>query len=401
MNDPVRFNPLASAFLADPYPTYRQLRENDPVHWSPVGLWYLTRHDDIKAVLKDARFIADDIPERLRKRGELLAKSGGNLHHLNRFFQGMFLFSNSPQHNAWRNMARTAMTSLTLETVSRVCADVVAELLRDLHGPDPIDLVAHYTEPLASRTIGRLLGLTDDDSAAIQIACHRIGQVLDSTLPLEDYPAVNEVTQDMLARLDKTFARGSSDFMRRLAAAGQDLPADFVVPATASIFFAGQETSAHGLANGIYSLAQIDATKTAGKHHEALSANGVHELLRFESPFQCTSRIAAEDVELRGRKILCGQRVMLYLGAANRDPDVFPQPNVLDLNRDSRGHLVFGAGSHRCLGAHLGIEEMQIGLTALFRAFPVMTLCNPTPTWRKSVTLRGHAALTFIPNSGP
>jgi cytochrome P450 len=154
--------------------------------------------------------------------------------------------------------------------------------------------------------------------------------------------------------------------------------------------FAGQETTINAASNAIYLIAGNADFRTRLLSETATGVNWVHELLRYESPVQLTAREAATDVELRGRLIKAGQRVVLYLGAANRDPAVFADPDRLDFERDPRAHLAFSAGIHRCIGAHLAPEELRQGLSALFQRFPSLRPTNLQPAWRKNVTIRGH-----------
>lgn len=396
MNDRIRFNPLAPGFLADPYPDYRRLREEDPVHWSVTGSWILTRHDDIKAVLADPRFSTVDTPERVMERGKTFARSGPNLDHLNRFMRSFFIFAEPPAHTAFRSPVRAAFSAFSPAELSQLIARIVDELLAALSGKTRADLVHDYAEPLACRTIGRIMGLADADAARIQALSHRIAPVLDSMIPLEHYRDINEAVGEMLAFFEEAFAHAGPDqrFLRRMReAATDDATRESLAPIAVGVFFAGQETTINALANGIHLLGAVAEKGAAARLEEPACANWTQEILRYESPVQLTAREAVVDLELRGRSIRRGQRLVLYLGAANRDPAVFPEPDRLDFARDARGHLAFSSGIHRCIGAHIATEEMRQGIPALFRRFPRLQPTRQTPSWRKNVTMRGHAEL--------
>ncbi len=397
MNKGVRFNPLAPAFLADPYPEYRRLREEDPVHWSMTGSWILTRHDDIKAALADPRFRTVDTPERVIERGRSFARSGPNLDHLNRFMRSFFIFADPPAHAQFRSPVRAAFSAFAPATLTRLIGAVIDELLEALSSRDQVDLVHDYAEPLACRTIGRIMGLPDADAARIQTLSHRIAPVLDSMIPLEHYRDMNEAVGEMLAFFEEALARAGSDnrFLHALRdAAVDEATRDSLAPIAAGVFFAGQETTINALANGIHLLGTVvERSALAGLSSSPAQANWVQEILRYESPVQLTAREALIDLDLRGRSVKAGQRVVLYLGAANRDPVVFADPDRLDPARDARAHLAFGAGIHRCIGAHIATEEMRQGLPALFERFPRLRLVHAEPRWRKHVTMRGHAEL--------
>jgi pimeloyl-[acyl-carrier protein] synthase len=394
MSGRVRFNPLAPGFLADPYPDYRRLRDEDPVHWSVTGSWVLTRHDDIKAVLTDERFLTVDTPERITRRGRRFDRSGPNLDHLERLLRGVFIFADPPVHGQLAKVARAGFGGIGPEGMSRIIAAVISELIADLSRKPEADLVGEFAEPLACRTIGRIMGMADADAERLQHSSQKIGLVLDSMRPLEDYREMNDAAGELLDHFEKVMASDGGNentFWGRMRTAAVANGATDMLPSLAAgLFFAGQETTINAASNAIYLIAGNADFRTRLLSGAATGVNWVHELLRYESPVQLTAREAATDVELRGRLIKAGQRVVLYLGAANRDPAVFADPDRLDFERDPRAHLAFSAGLHRCIGAHLATEELRQGLSALFQRFPSLRPLNPQPAWRKNVTIRGH-----------
>lgn len=387
------FNPFAPDFLADPYPTYQRLRSTDPVHRSISGTWILTRHDDIKAVLQDDRFHTVDTPRRVIERGRKYSRCGGNLSELERLLQGFFIFTDPPEHATLTQPVKQAFAGLKMDSAATLINTVSEELLARLATKPSADLVADFAEPLAGHTIGRIIGMDDAQADRTQQLCHRVAPVLDSMLPLERYVEMNEAAGELLQHIEELIDANtdSTSFLGRMKSSAT---AESKLTATAAaIFFAGQETTVNGLSNAIHLIAQQDHLREDLVNREPSDAGWVQELLRYESPVQLTAREAVESVVIRDKTIDPGERVVLYIGAANRDPAVFEHPDVLDFNRSARDHLSFGSGLHRCLGSHLASEEIRQALPALFRRFPHLSLCETQPVWRRNITIRGHQSL--------
>jgi cytochrome P450 len=174
MNGRVRFNPLAPGFLADPYPDCHRLREEDPVHWSVTGSWVLPRHDDLKAVLTEEQFLTVDTPERIALRGHRFDRSGPNLDHLERLLRGVFIFAAPPVHGQLAKVARAGFGGIGPEGMSRI--------------------------------IGRIMGMADEDAFRLQHSSQKIGLVIDSMRPLEDYREMNNAAGELLDYFETVMA---------------------------------------------------------------------------------------------------------------------------------------------------------------------------------------------------
>jgi pimeloyl-[acyl-carrier protein] synthase len=399
--DPV-FDPFSPDFLADPYPTYRHLRENDPVHRSLTGSWILTRHDDIKSVLSDNSCLSADTPRRVLERSQKFEARVGDLSALNRFLRGFFIFTDPPRHGVLTAPVKEALGGLSMTLVVPMITQIIDELLDQLVLRASADLVSDYAQPLAGRTVGRLFGLEDRDSAQCQSLFRRLAPVLDSMLRIERYQEINNVAADLLDLMEQALERADGrTALGRMRNAAQHTDAAADLPAVAvAVFFAAQETTVDGLSNAIWTVAQDPArwADIAGRPIE--DKNWVQELLRFESPVQLTAREATQSLSLQGKLISPGERMILYLGAANRDPAVFPNPDQLDLSRSTRGHLAFGAGIHRCLGPHLASEEIHQSLPRLFAHFPDLKLMHSHPDLRPNITIRGLATCPATLSAG-
>jgi cytochrome P450 len=281
----------------------------------------------------------------------------------------------------------------------RAIARTVDRLLGELAGPDPVDFVDAFAFPLPVTVIGELLGVPDTDRLRFQPLVRDWAGVLDRL----DGPGV--------ARADDA-ATEISEYLRDLAARRRREPRDdllsaLVVPAAdgalldddelitmaALLFAAGFETTTGLLANGLAALLEHPDQAALLRENPELAGTATEELLRYDSPVQLlTSRTAPEELHSGGLTLPAGQRVVLLLGAANRDPEVFAEPDVLRLDREGEPPLSFGGGVHYCLGAPLARLEAQLAFPALLRAFPALTQAGPAVA-RKGLALHGLTAL--------
>jgi cytochrome P450 len=405
---PALFGAPDPAFLADPYPVYARLRAEDPVHRTPHGLWILTRYADVAAVLRDPRFGREGFERHFGTGGGSSASGASDgLADAARLESGghrqSMLFRDPPHHTRLRDAVSRAFTPRAVEALRpRIQAQVDA-LLDRVAPSGRMDVLANLAEPLPRAVIGELLGIAEAHRPACAAWSAAVARSLDALPIPEDRPLVAEgqaarralggYVRELIA---SRRTRPGSDLVSTLveAADGDGLLSDSeVVAMTVLLLVAGTETSVSLIGTTVWALLQHPAELERLREAPWLLPAVVEEAVRWESPVQRTWRIATTDVALGDRTIPRGALVVLVLGAANRDPARFTDPDRFDVLRRDLGHVAFGAGVHVCLGAALARLETQVAIGALLRRLPTLQLATEQPVWRPTATLRGLATL--------
>jgi cytochrome P450 len=383
-------------FLADPYPFYRLLRERAPVWRSPTGLWVLTRYADVAAVSKDPRF-GHDFEGKLsdpRERNELLDEP---------VFQGLrlsMLVRDPPDHTRLRGLVAKAFTARRLEEM-RPKIEALVETLLDKVGPrGKMDVIADFARPLPVLVICELLGIPEEDRPRFLSGYKVSGRALDPTpMTREELDEVNAIAVRNRGYFEELFERRrdaeGDDLISALLHVRDEhderLTHDELAANIGLLFGAGHETTTHLIGNGLLALHRSPEQWRKLVAEPSLAGNALEELLRFDSSVQLTSRKAFEDVTLAdGTLVRRGESVMCLLGAANRDPEVYADPDKLDITRKNVRPLSFGGGIHHCLGAQLARIEGEIAFRRLAQRLPGLTLDDiEHPSWKRTITLRG------------
>jgi cytochrome P450 len=377
--------------LDDPYALYARLRAEDPIHRTRDGLWVLTRCADITAVLRDPRFGREGFERYFGASGD----SAGSRQSM--------LFRDPPHHTRLRDAVSQAFTPRAVEALRPRIQAHVDTLLDRVASAGPMDVVADLAEPLPRTVIGELLGIPEASQLACAAWSSTIARSLDA-LPIPE--------DRLLVAEGQTARRALGGYLRELVASRRAQPeADLLsslieaadedgllsdselVTMAVLLLVAGTETTLSLIATTVWTLLSHPDELARLREASWLLPAAVEEALRWESPVQRTWRIATTDVEVDSQRIPAGALVVLLLGAANRDPARFADPDRFDLLRRDLGHLAFGAGVHRCLGAFLARLETQVAVSALLRRWPNLRLATERPAWRPTATLRSLAAL--------
>jgi cytochrome P450 len=380
-------------FVADPYPTYHRLRAEDPVHRHPLGFWVLTRHDDVAAVLRDARFVKEPIAAVVAARMGI-ATPAVPLSMLER---------DPPDHTRLRGLVSKAFTPRVVEALRPHIQRIVDTLLDRVEGAHAMDLIDDFAYPLPVIVICELLGVPVEDRDRFKGWGLDIARGLDAIL----LPPDSEVAQRSAAS-----RRALIDYFRELIAARRKAPRPDLLSGLIAaeevgdrltepellatcilLLVAGHETTVNLIGNGTLALLRHPAELRRLRENPGLIGSAVEELLRYDGPVQRTSRVPSEAVTIGGRTIDKGELVLPFIGAADRDPAQFPDPDVLDIGRADNRHIAFGWGIHFCLGAPLARLEGQIAINALLQRLPKLALATDRPQYRQSLTLRGLQAL--------
>jgi len=379
------FNPFLPEFHANPYPFYHRLRATDPVHRTPMGLWVLTRYDDVVSVLKDPRFGREEF-------AQILANVYGE-------GARSMLFRDPPDHTRLRGLVSQAFTPRMIERMRSHIQEIVDRLLDRVQNANRMDVIADLAYPLPVTVICEMLGVPTDAHSGIRQWSADLARSVDAIgMPTDEevvtrgraaQQAMLDYFRDLISERRQT---PRDDLLSLLIAAeeqGDRLSEGELLITCILLFVAGHETTVNLIGNGLLALLNHPDELAKLRGDLRLLPGAVEELLRYDSPVQRTGRITNTDVELDGRKIAKGSLVVTAIGAANRDPAHFPDPERLDITRRDNRHIAFGFGIHFCLGAPLARLEGQIAIGTLLRRMPGLGLATSTLEWRESSTLRG------------
>lgn len=381
-----RFNPFDPAVMADPYPYYRRMREEDPVHWNDtVRAWFLTRHPDVVELLRDDRFSADRArSERFRPPPPHRRRPGKSM-----------LVLDPPDHTRLRNLVNKAFAPRTVERLRPRVEAITAEILDRIDGGVGFDLVRDFAYPLPVIVIAEMLGVPAADRAGFQQWSGVLVRGLDPVVSDEEREMVFDARDALLDYLRGVLMHRrrepQDDMLTSLIAAeenGDIFSEDELLAMCNLLLVAGHETTVNLIGNGVLALLENPDQLDRLRRDPDLIGTAVDELLRYTSPVQWTGRVAAAEIELGGRTIQPPQSVIGILGAANRDPEVFPDPDRLDLGRHPNPHVAFGRGIHFCLGAPLAHLEAEVAMPMLLERFPRLRMAGE-PEQRTTWVLRG------------
>ena len=379
LSRPPALDPLVdAAFLADPYPAYRALREGGPIHWSEEffgGAWLLTRHADVEAVLRDARFSAQRtggwVNDAAAERGELAG--------FQKLFARALLFLDAPDHGRLRALLQPAFRPEALARLKPVIGRIVDELIDGLEDADEFDLIAGLARPLPVRVISQILGIEGADRAEVMAWSDDLAAFIGAPQPSQEQ--ARRAQASLLGGLLQARERGAIRDEAELLAQ------------CAMLLFAGHETTRNLLGNGLRALLSHPDQWQRLRQAPELIPSAVRELLRYDSPVQYTGRRVTTDLALHGQRLRRGVLVLTLIGAANRDPARHDRPEQLDVTRADPGALSFSSGVHVCLGAALTRLEAEVVFGRLLARWPDLRLASVRPQWCANPAYRGLAAL--------
>ena len=370
---------LPDDFIDNPHPYYAALREHDPVYEMPGGGVFLTRHADLVRVYKDRQTFSSD------KRVEFYPKFGDSLlyqHHTT-----SLVFNDAPLHTRVRRAIAGALAPRAIAGMDVVVRQLVDRLVDDLaarqQADKPIEAVAHFAQNIPIEVIGNLLAIPRAEREPLRDWSLAILGALEPEISQRQFDEGETAVREFLGYLEALVARrrtedleAAGDIMARLiretGEAGEDanlLPHELLQNCI-FILNAGHETTTNLICSGIFLLAQRPRIVAQLAENPELWPAAIEEILRMESPNQLGNRRAVANFELGGRRWPAGTLITLGMGAANRDPAMFDQPDEFRLDRGDNQHLAFAGGVHVCAGNSIARIEGQIALASLFRRWP-------------------------------
>ncbi len=393
------FNPLSPEFIRDPYPYYRQLRDHDPLWPSPFGYRLASRHADIAAILRDRRF-GKSYATRMQKRYGEHAMEEPAL----RTMRVWMLNLDPPDHTRLRGLVVKAFTARRVEEMRPRIEAIVDATIDRIEPRGTMDVIGDFALRLPVTVICDMLGIPDEDRERFFDRSRDVdgGRLLDPVpMTRAELDAANERSESAMDYFRHLFAlrraEPGDDLTTQLVYAeeqGQKLSEEELVANINLLFGAGHETTVNLIGNGLLALYRNRDQLELLRQRPELGPNAIEELLRYDSSVQLTGRTAHQDVVVGSVEIKAGEGVLCLLGAGNRDPAVYDQPERLDITRTKIEPLSFGGGIHHCLGAQLARIEGDIAIATLLRRLPGLTLENiEEPEWRPTFVLRGLTQL--------
>ena len=388
---------LTPEFYVDPYPTYRALREHEPVKRLPNGSYFLTRYDDLVSAYKSTRLFSSD------KKKEFAPKYGDSLlyeHHTT-----SLVFNDPPAHTRVRRLIMGALSPRAIAEMEPDLIALVDRLLDALAVKGHVELIEDFASAIPVQVIGNLLDVPMEEREPLRDWSLAILGALEPVIGPDVFARGNDAVKDFLAYLEILVARRRAkpgnperDVLTRLIQGednGERLTARELLHNCIFLLNAGHETTTNLIGNGLVALSGNAAEKQRLIENPAMIKTAIEEILRFESSNQLGNRMTTEAVELGGIKLAAGTPVTLCIGAANRDPAQFADPENLNVGRTPNRHLAFGTGAHQCAGMALARLEGAIAISRFLTRFPGYTLSAP-PVRGGRVRFRGFLSVPCV-----
>lgn len=398
------FSPDDAALKADPYMAFARLREHDPIHRSDLGYWVVSRHEDVRSVLMNREdFGQGDFVENIRlfygPEFDVLGQRGY------KWLSEVFLMQDPPHHTRVRGLVTGALTAKRVRAMEPRIREITDRLIDGFLADGRGDLIARFAYELPVRVMCDMLGIDPEDdrlNAVINAIAQSFIVFEARALTPDELATANSqiaVLQQFFETLfDERKAAPRDDLATALVQAGgaeDALSHDELVTVAIGLFGAGFETTAHMIGNGLLSFSRHpDQWRRLVGDPQGFAAGTVDEVLRYESSLVATYRTALRPTEVRGQPVAKGEKVLTLIGAGNRDPRVFDNPDRFDIGRENAArHLSFGGGIHFCVGAELARLEGRIAFERLATRLPGLRVDTEAPAWREGFLFRGMSAL--------
>jgi cytochrome P450 len=395
----VSLDPRDPGFFNDPYPAYRVIREAAPTFfWEQYGFWCFSRHSEVSALLRDRRFGRQIL--HLTNRSALgWSEPPAHLKPFLDLERHSLLELEPPEHTRLRNLVNRAFVSRQVERLAPRIAELAHEVIDGFEAQGSADLVEALAKPIPVIVIAELLGAPAEMWPRLLEWSHRMVAMYQFGVTREAEEraaaAALEFAAFLGAYVDERRRRPGDDLISHLISAqseGGKLSQDELIATCVLLLNAGHEATVHAIGNGLKALLEAPEAVRSALARESTRAGLVEELLRFDAPLHLFTRFVLEDLSFDGVELKLGDRVGLLLGAANRDPERFPEPERIEAARSPNPHVSFGAGIHFCVGAPLARLELAVVLPILIERLADLELIQP-PRYRDSFHFHGLEAL--------
>jgi cytochrome P450 StaP len=398
----------AAEDIVNPYPIYQRYRDNDPVHWSSAtaesaGTWYIFSYDDVENVLSSPHFGRNPHGTRAGDSATTVPVPA-DYDSLRRIVQNWLVFMDPPRHTELRSLVNKEFSPKVVTALRARIKDIATNLIAEQREKSTIELVHDFAAPFPILVISELLGVPKnlyswfrERAVSLQEASTaRAGRRADGYARAET--AARELADYFQQEAQQRRSGDHHDLISLLVQArnrGELLTDDAIVGTCIHLLTAGHETTTNLIGKSVLALLGNPDKLHELRAHPKLMRNAVDELIRYDSPVQMVTRWAYQDEALHGRDIHRGNKVVLVLGSANRDPLQFPDPDALCWHRAASRHCGFGLGIHYCLGATLARAEAEIGLTTLLESFPKLSLTDEPTQYADDMVFHGPTRLVL------
>ncbi|KIF73783.1 hypothetical protein QR77_06880 [Streptomyces sp. 150FB] len=391
----ILYNPRDPKMRNDPYPFYARLRETEPVHRTPFGFWVVSGYDEAAQLLRDPRLTSE-----FHRDAKWAEHRGGWNSPVVDDTRMWMLMLDGASHRRIRGLVNPVFTARSVQEMRPRISRILEKVLNDMGSGEGIDLIDGLALPLPVTVICGLVGLPMEDRDQCRRWTEAIGHVVDPALDEATQQVMNSSVVEFHAYIAEHLAKRRSDpqddILSRLMLAevdGQRLSDDEIIANVLLLFNAGHETTVNLIGNGMLALLRHPDQLRALRENPGLIEEGVDEFVRYDAPVQLVARITTADVEVGGEIIPAGSKLMILLGAANRDPRRYAHPDTLDMTRTAIKPLAFGGGAHYCIGALLGKIEGRLVFDELLRRYRSISLTTEDVVWRPHVNFRGLSEL--------
>lgn len=398
------FNPVDPAFIRDPYPVYRDLRSDDPVHWSDLGFWVVTRYEDARATLIGRNFGQGDFVKNI----QLFYDDGFDVmsHPSYAWLSRVFVMQDPPQHTRVRGLVAGALSLKRIRAMEPRIRELAVQLLDDFDQSGADNFINAFAYQFPTKVMCDMLGMGDEEYPA-DLLLQLNQAIADSFIVFEtralsagELDKADRQMEFLTATFDELFAKRRTEPRDDLTTAmvqsqenGDSLSPEELSTSVIGLFGAGFETTAHMLGNGMYLLGKHPGQRRRLIADPALAAAATEEVLRFESSLQASYRTALKDEIIGGQAIQKGQRVLAIVAAANRDEAFFDNPETFDITPREQKPLTFGGGIHYCVGAELARLEGRVFFEELVKRYPNFSVDVESARLRPAFLFRGFEYL--------
>lgn len=391
--------------LQDPYPTYSRLLEEGPIHYVEVAgkwaVWSVFGHAECLEVAKDPRCSAKRAQQMLLP---IPFSRQAEFKELARMLSLWLIFMDPPEHTRLRKLLNKGFSQSAVETLRPQMQAIVDRMLKPLKPGSESELMGDFANLMPVRVISEMMGVPEalhgtfvNWSRAIAVFRGNPSRTAEEAQKAQEALVnMTEFFRKTVAERKRNKGNDLISLLIDIEEDGEALTEEELYAQCIALLFAGHETTRNLIGNGMFTLLQHPDEATELRENPQMIRSAVEELLRFESPVQFTARVLKEEMEVCGQPIRKGWSILCMLGAANRDPKQFKEPNRLDLKRLNNQHLAFSAGPHFCIGNQLARLEGQIAISNLLQRFPGMKIAGPKPEWADTFGFRGLKSLSVV-----